>query len=199
MVAGGGDLTPMRRPTMRLGYVLELVATAAVCFAVVRSQMTTSSVNSPSLAPGSSGWIRLVGGSLLTGLALAGGVGLVVETVRGRRPSTWGLGRWIWSIAGVFVIFSVASSLAALAVNRFVRKDRLPPLSLAVQGVLERTAIYQFFGGVGWAIAAVCATAMLAGSPCDPEPDAREWAGRLFASLIVALNIAEVLLRAAGQ
>ncbi len=189
----------MKRPTMRLGYVLELVATAAICLAVVRSQMTASMVNSATPAPGSSGWIRLGGGSLLTGLALAGGGGLVVETIRGRRPATWGLGRWIWSIAGVFAALSVASQLAALALNRAVRKDRLPPLGGAVQGVLERTAIYQFFGGFGWAIAAVCATAMLARIPRDPEPDAREWAGRLFASLAIALDIAEPLLRAAGR
>ena len=169
MVAGGRDVTAMRRPTIRLGYVLELVATAAVCFAVVRSQMTSRNVGLNFIPVGDSGYIRLNGGAILTGLALAGGVGLAVETSRGRRPSSWGLGRWIWSIAGVYVIFSVASQLAALTINRLVRENRLPPLGVAVRGVLERAAIYEFFGGFAWAIAAVCVTSMLAGMP--PRPD----------------------------
>ncbi len=189
----------MKRPTMRLAYVLELVAAAAVCFAVVRSQLSSRWVSLNFPAPGYSGFVRLFGGAFLTGLALSGGVGLAVEAFRGRRPSTWGLGRWVWSIAAMFVLFSVASGLVALEVNRLVRDDSLPPLDGAVGGLLTRTAIYQFFGGFAWTIAALCATAMLAGSPRDPEPDAREWAGRLFASLAVALNIAEPLLRAAGQ
>ncbi len=200
MVAGGRDVTAVKRPTIRLGYVLELVATAAVCFAVVRSQLTTSSVNSPSLdVRRSSDWVRLLGGSILTGMALAGGVGLAVETVRGRRPASWGLGRWIWSIATMFMVFFVASSLAGWRSIDSSARTGCPRSAWRSRAYFERIAIHQFFGAFAWTIAAVCTTAMLARSPRDPEPDAREWAGRLFASVAVALNIAEPLLRAAGR
>lgn len=198
MVAGGRDVTAMR-PTIRLGYVLELVATAAVCSAVVRSQMTSRWVGLNHITAGHSGEIRLVGGGFLTGLALAGGVGLLVETLRGRRPTSWGIGRLIWSIAGVYMVLSTAVQLVALAINRSVRPGPIPPIGVAVQHLLERAAIYQFFGDFPWAIAAVCATALIVGGPRDPEPDAREWAGRLFASLIVALNLAYILLSYAGR
>jgi hypothetical protein len=59
--------------------------------------------------------------------------------------------------------------------------------------------VYQFYDQFGIAITAVCATSMIARQPRDPEPDARDWAGRLFASLAVALAIAESLLRAMGR
>jgi hypothetical protein len=192
----------MKRPTIRLGYVMELVVAAAVCFAVVRSQLSTTSPLAHRFAMPiplrASEWIKLVGGSSLTGMALASGVGLVVETICGRRPASWGLGRWIWSIAGLFSIFYSADLFAQVAIGHLAPGGALSLVPVAPT-LLGRAAIYQFFSGFAWAIAAVCTTAMLAGSPRDPEPDTREWAGRLFASLAIALNIAEPLLRAAGH
>jgi hypothetical protein len=186
----------MRRLTIRVGYVMELVVAAAVCFAVVRSQMAPGSHFAGSTR--SSGWVRLVGGSLLTGLALAGGLGLAAEAARRRRPATWGLGRWVWSISGLFVVFYGLWGIAVALVNRWTYGGGSASFVDLALNVLVWGAIGQFFGGFAWAIAGFCTTAMIVGSLRDPDPDAREWAGRLFASLAVAVDIAEVLLRSAG-
>lgn len=195
MVAGGRDVTS-RRPTIRLGYVLELVATAALCFGLMR-------FHSPRMVPTgrmpASGWVRFSGGALLTAMTFTNGIGLVLETIRGRRPVSWGLGRWIWSIAVLFLAFSLAGQ-SFVAVTQYLRVFPRSRGFVYVFGhVFEWLVVHPFFGGSAWAIAAVCATSMLAGSPRDPKPDAREWAGRVFASLAVALNIAEPLMRAAGR
>jgi hypothetical protein len=187
-----------KRPTIGLGYAMELILAAGICFGFVRHQFTWwVSPNTPGVH--GSDWVHLYGGALMTGLALTGGVGLAAEAIRGRRATSWGLGRWIWSIAGLSSAFYVAVQFAVLAISR---RDTLPgtsPFLVAVRPILERSVVHHFFGGFAWAIAAVCTTAMLARAPRDPEPDAREWAGRLFASLVVALNIAESLLRAVGR
>ncbi|HEY2159318.1 MAG TPA: hypothetical protein VGH33_27070 [Isosphaeraceae bacterium] len=187
----------MRQPTIRLGYVMELVVAAAICFAVVRWARPRAYWEYSYTPARCSDWVRWVGGSLLTGLALSGSAGLIVETIRGRRPSTWGLGRWIWSIAGLFMVFCGVQESVEVVVS--LARGQTSLRVIGAGPLLLRIAIHQFFGGFAWAIAAVCATAMIARTPRDPEPDAREWAGRLFASLAVALNIAEPLLRAAGQ
>jgi hypothetical protein len=189
----------MRRPTIRLGYVLELIAAAALCFGFVRWSLSSGGFLSflSDAQVRSSDWVRLVGGPLLSGLALSGGVGLIVETARGRSPSTWGLGRWIWSISGLYLVLNTAQIAVSAAVARLAHG--MEWLGFARSSLFERIVIHEFFGGFAWAIAAVCTTAMIARSPRDPEPDAREWAGRVFASLAVALNIAEPLLRATGR
>ena len=200
----------MRRPTIRLGYVLELVATAAFCLGLVRAQIL-SAANDPVLRSavgfrmGASFWLRHAGGPLLAGLALAGGIGLAVEAIRGRRPSSWGLGRWIWSIAGLMLLVCAAAeglSLGAEWLSRMARPRRPPGSGVAASWIATRLLhwpMYRFFDQFGLAIAAVCATSMTARQPRDPEPDARDWAGRLFASLAVALTIAEILLKTVGR
>jgi hypothetical protein len=189
----------MKRAAIKIGFVMELIVAAAVGFAVVRSHVSGGPWVGYFGTPARADWVRLVGGSFLTGLALAGAGGLAVEAFRGRRPSSWGLGRWIWSIAGFFMIFNAADLIAETAVLYFGPASRSFNWRAMVGSLPERWAIHQFYASFGWSIAAVCATAMLAGAPRDPEPDAREWAGRLFASLAVAVNIAESLLRLSSR
>jgi hypothetical protein len=184
---------------VRLGYVMELVVAAALCFALIRWELALASYPSAG-SPSPSRWIRLLGGSLLGALTVTGTVGLALETARGRRPASWGLGRWIWAIAGLSLVLDMACLLAANLVQRLAFSGvPMSPFLVMMRGVAERTSIHHFFGSIGWSFAALCATAMVARTPRDDEPDAREWAGRLFASLVVAVNIAEPLLRAAGQ
>lgn len=209
MVARGGDVTAMRRPRVRLGYVLELVATAALCFGMVRAQVIAARgdvVGWSGLPPGmdASYWVRRAGGPLLAGLAIAGGVGLAVEAIRGRKPSSWGLGRWIWSIAGLTLLVNVAADGFSFGVEWLSWKAgaHRPPVSMAPSAMGIRFfhwPMYHFFDQFGLAIAAVCTTAMITRQPHDPAPDARDWAGRLFASLAVALTIAVSLLHAMGR
>ncbi len=189
----------MRAPTIKLGFVMELIVAAAVCFALVRSHVSRSGWATSAGTPTPENWLRLVGGSFLTGLALAGAGGLATESIRGRRPSSWGLGRWIWSIAGFFMIFVAAELIAETAVLYFGPASRSFNWAAMLAYLPERWAVHQFFSGFAWAIAAVCTTAMLVGVPRDPDPDAREWAGRFFASLSVALDVAERLLRVTGH
>jgi hypothetical protein len=105
MVARGRDLTRVSslgpRPTIRLAYLLELVVAVAVAAALSRDQFAEPRTRAHLAVAPASEWVRLLGGAILTGLAISGGVGLAFEAARGRRPSTWGLGRWIWSITGV--------------------------------------------------------------------------------------------------
>lgn len=186
MVAGGRDVTGMKRPTIRIGYLMELVAAAAVCTALARDVrpplIVTNNWVQP-LIPLWWGW-----GAVAGGLASAGGVGLAIEAIRGRRPSSWGIGRWIWSISGVTMALwlldqSFDTTLSAI-------KHRRWPTLLEYSQLLRHEIDTWWLGAAPWVLAGVVVTAMLARSPRDPEPDTREWLGRLFAGLVVTLKFA---------
>lgn len=194
MVAGGGDVTAVRRPRVPLGYALELVAAAAIGFGLLRSQLPRAGS-----MPAGSGWLRLLGGACVAGLAIVGGLGLAIEAGRGRAPSSWGLGRWVWSIAGLSLLLAVSAKMASIVANRLVARGSVRLEWAEVPDLLGLSAMFLFDGGFAWAIAAVCVTAMFTGVLRDPEADAREWAGRLFASLVVALHLAVLMLRSTGR
>jgi hypothetical protein len=203
MVAGGRDLTrvssPGPRPTIRLAYLLELVVAVAVSASLSRDLLSEPRTRAILAVAPASEWVRLLGGAILTGLAISGGVGLAIESVRGRRPSSWGLGRWIWSISGIYVALSLAIGLV-FAVATYFRQHR----KLVSNEVLHRVTRFHVSSSLltdsaVWFLTALCATAMFAGSPRDPEPDAREWLGRVFASVCIATMIALRTLQAIGS
>src|SRR5216683_1716615 len=97
---------------MRLSYLLELVAALAVGlgFATWRERL------GPQLP---SGFQRVMSfydreeftWSVLIGVAVAGLLGLVVESLRKRGPATWGFGRWMWSLMGLAVLVGEATTI----------------------------------------------------------------------------------------
>ena len=176
---------------------MELVIVLAVGAAFARDQLSNPLIrNRLSFAPGSE-WVRLIGGSTVSGMALAGGVCLLFEARRRRPPSSWGIGRWIWSISAVSVVLSVGFNLATGLIYQLQATGRPP----AAWYLLNR---FRGFVGIAlseefvWALTALCFTSWLARSPADPRPDAREWAGRVFGSLVVATTLATRALQVAG-
>jgi len=210
MVAGGRVVTadtlptpeptppPPTRPRIGLAYVMELVVGVAVCAGLLRDEVSDPRLRDRLPNAPASEWLRLVGETSLTGLALVGGLGLAVEAIRGRSPATWGLGRWIWSIAGSYAVLNIAANLAYAVVRRLLdRRVVLAPEMIA--GLLRYLVRGQMLTEFVWALTAVCLTAAFARAPRDPSPDAREWAGRIYASLVIALEIALRALQAMGR
>jgi hypothetical protein len=203
MVACRRDLTRVSplgpRPTIRLAYILELVVAVAISAALSRDQLAEPRTRAHLAVAPPSEWVRLAGGAILTGLAISGGVGLALESARGRRPSSWGLGRWIWSIAGVYVALNLATALVFAAATQFRQHRTLVRGEVLLRVTRYYVASSMLTDSAVWFLTAVCATAMFAGSPRDPEPDAREWLGRVFASVCVATLIAMRTLQAMGR
>ena len=176
------------RPKVPIAYLMELVVAAAICTVMVRDLTTT-----PSLSALTGGFstifsrMQWIGGAILAGLALTGGLGLAVESLRGRRPSSWGVGRWIWAIASLSLVILALVKAAGLT------------MVLARKGVTGRWIpyywqvkqhVYQYFiEGPLFPVAAFGLIALLARTPRDPSPDAREWTGRLYLGFAVLVNL----------
>jgi hypothetical protein len=159
-----------------IAYVLELVAAVAVGLGMVQYARSVGSPFDLATRWGlSEAWVYLS-----SGIALVGLVGLVVEVARRRSPERWGLGRWTWAIAGLYV---VAIHLAGVA--KGVREGMF---------YLGFPWIY-FYGlrpawpylGVG--LVSTWLAARMARLPRDPKPDAREWAGRVYGVLVVVTSV----------
>jgi hypothetical protein len=169
---------------MRLAYAIELTALFAVGFALARWH-----VQDPRHANlHTDMWLQEAGDAFFAGAAVIGSLGLFAE-VASRRPSRpWGPGRWAWSVVGLFVI----SRYALLLVYRAIRYHR------------HRESLGNFFGGIPedfrnqfsygllnvapFILIALGVTRLTAGRKPVPA-DAREWAGRMFAALIVISGI----------
>jgi hypothetical protein len=179
----------MKRPRITIAYGMELVATTAVCVAVARDVLLRPVP--PVLV---AGWFYpyvgtlWVWGAVAGSLALAGGAGLACEAIRGRRPESWGIGRWIWSIAAVATVFGVLTQFAFLAIHH-LRTGAL--FTFAEFHDSARHEIYTVWRGITtWMLAGVWITSALAGTPRDPEPDIREWLGRIYGGVGIVMNAA---------
>lgn len=179
----------MSRLKIPIAYLMELVATAAICVAMVQDLLT--STNLQALTGGFTTMfsrLQWIGGAILAGLALSGGLTLAVEVLRGRRPQTWGAGRWIWAIAGLSIVLCVlikGASLTAVLARKGVTSHWLPYYFQLKQHIYQH-----FIEGPFFTLAAFGVTAILARTPRDPSPDAREWLGRLYLGLAILVNLA---------
>src|SRR5262249_2034247 len=105
-----GPITPTERDRMRIRVAgfMELVVAFAGALA-----MRNMGNPAPSLAKGGclegsrlDDWnFVYISGGFLCGLGLMGSLGLVVERLRKRSPSVWGLGRWTWSLMIPILLF----------------------------------------------------------------------------------------------
>jgi hypothetical protein len=132
-------------------------------------------------------WFRVMAGSVFLVLSLWNGAALAVESYRGRHPSTWGVGRWIWSISAVFVGFSTLSCLLDyVIVPTGAFPFRTQP-SLAFRNLFHSVAL-STMTKFPWAIGAFCVTAAFTKVIHDPRPDLREFLGRIHASVLIGFT-----------
>jgi hypothetical protein len=159
-----------------IAYILELVAAVAVGLGLYRYADAVGMPFDWATRRGVlAGWTYLS-----TGIALVGLVGVAVEAARRRSPELWGMGRWTWAIAGIYAV--------------------------AVHGVGGAKGIreHMFYLGMPWvyfyglpdawpylgpALASAWLAARMARLPRDPKPDAREWAGRVYGTLVVVTSV----------
>jgi hypothetical protein len=178
---------------MRLGYALELVAGCGVGLALARYEFRLWYWHERALGVASKPpqWANLVGGGVLTGMALVSALSLVVEVVRHRSPTIWGPGRLIWMASGALILMIGGWSGvigAILAVQRLRNDLHLHSWGEWI-GWLAGYPVESWAGSwrcLAWTPAALWLTTIVARLPRDPAPDAREWTGRAFAILILA-------------
>ena len=169
---------------MTLAYLLELVASLAFGLLLARGW-----VDGPDFRT----WFSLTlrsfrltypTYSFFTGVILVQTVGLWAERARCRGPAPWGIGRMIWSTLGAVCLLGWAWDTGW----SYLRQRSDPT---ANQDTLWRLALLGSTGCqyLAWLPLAVVLTARLAGRPGDQRPDGREWAGRLFGSLLLAVFV----------
>jgi hypothetical protein len=173
---------------VRLGYALELVLVLAMGMALGRW-----AAHSPVAA----GYFRsdvvrqfqFFVEPILAGMALAGGLGTWLEAARRRSPPNWGIGRWSWSVAALTVLlYSVAESTVQMAI--LWKRQGHPDVKGALGQVQGQCILTTFYPQTCWVLAAAWLTFRISGQARDPNPDAREWAGRVFLALVVMWGIA---------
>ncbi len=162
-----------------IAYVLELVAAVAVGLGMFRYART---VGMPFFAT----WRGLLDAwdYLSAGIALVGLVGIVVEVVRRRSPERWGLGRWTWAIAGLYIV-----AIHVLGVAKGVR-DSMFYLGMPW---IYFYGLRQAWPYLGPALVSAWLAARMARLPRDRKPDAREWAGRVYGALVVVISIVRLV------
>lgn len=184
----------MKRPKVRLSFMLELIAALAVGFGLVR------------WVERNAGWdditilflISAHGSAILSGFALVECGLLMVESLRGQRLTTWGPGRWVLAFSGLTLILGVVDRLALMGLW-FLEFTCFSPFATPsfYQDVWEdeRGDLARFLGS--GLISGDCFPTLLASLiairlarwPGDPTPDAREWSGRAWAIVLLTLAI----------
>ena len=183
----------MRLPTFRIVDLLEWVVALAVGFATFRACLAVPNWRSQ-WEGADRAWTKLTYVVVLTlvGITIVEGLALAVERARGRGPRPWGIGRWTWSMASIYLVLKVAFDLMRLVLtNSMWRRaswGRAWHEELAPLFIYSLASVFRIY--FAFAMAAFLVTVRLAGSPSDPAPDAREWSGRVFAVFVVVWPIA---------
>jgi hypothetical protein len=120
-------------------------------------------------------------GGFFCGLGLMGSLGLYVERVRKRSPPVWGLGRWTWSMMLPILLFPVLRHCVVEPLFGEGLKGLLATISFVIEEAVRDYPRMQLAVLFAFVIAS-----RVAGLPCGPALDAREWAGRAYAFLVVA-------------
>ena len=181
----------MMRFQVRVGYALELVLVLAAGMVwravVVRSDPGLAGL----LREGRSrqGRFQFVAGPVPGGRLLGGGLGLLVESLRG-SPATWGLGRRIWSVAVLDVPLLRCRPLCDPNGGNLEDTPGALHRKGAAVAWVRNSSFTTFYPSAGWALAAVLVTSWFSGEPRCGHLDAREWGGRILLGLIVMEAIA---------
>lgn len=144
---------------------------------------------SPGWSPPIANAIRNTIPAVLAAIGLMGGAGLLVETLRGRKPATWSVGRWVWSIAGLSALMAplweVFLELVAIA-----NYPGRATLSEAVMNALRRAAHSStYMVDLTWILVGLWVTAHITRALPSGPIDFRELAGRTYLTLLVVVRI----------
>ena len=172
---------------MKLSYVIESIVIVAFGLGFARWH-----IQDPVYSPGYAQliwalWLKEAGNGFFAGAAIAGFLGLLIEVASRRSPRPWGLGRWAWSVVGLFLLSRHALNTIDVAKLYWSRgytmasfvEQLLPEARVNLCVWLLDTAPY--------ILIAVGATRLVSG-PNAAHGDGREWAGRIFAVLIVVTS-----------
>lgn len=178
----------LRGGDVRLGHAMELILAIALAIALVRGQAQEPIMRAWMRGGPTSLWIRVGGGNALTAFALVGAACLAWESARRRGPARWGPGRLIWSATGIYAAINVAAVVISLLATEFRRRGTCPTVMILTR-VVRSTCTDQFLHEFPWALLAVGLTTRLSGWPAVEGSDPREFAGRQFAGLILAVSV----------
>jgi hypothetical protein len=158
-------------------YLVELVAALAVGMALALTFLHERQASGA------------IVGAALTGVALIEGLAVWFEAARRGGPPAWGFGRATWSIAGGASLFYVVFNGLREAIED---SGWNPPLRFLRDLMLHMRfdTDYPVWRLMPWCLPAIYLTFRLAGWPRDLAPDGREWAGRVYAILVVGLYFA---------
>jgi len=170
---------------MRLKYALELVLAVAVGLGFNRYRATGEDYAECY----GTGFQQFQDGadSILAGVALVEGLGILIERVRGKSPSRWGPGRWVWCLAATYLALQMLDLVRDNAAARLSRTFSSDPLwsdvLRCVRGKYGEFLIPSF----GWFLTALGLTALVARREESTAADGREWSGRAYAALVVVV------------
>lgn len=170
---------------MRLSYGLELVGVAAVGLGLASWRMSWEELTMY-FGPMQSPFDRFEFGAdaFFAGAGLAGGAATIAEGLRRKAP--WGPGRWAWAFLGMYVFLTQADKSLCRFTASYVPDASFPePVWEGVLRGIQGHNGLLLFPEAAWATIALGLIALVARSPRDPVPDAREWCGRVFASLVI--------------
>jgi hypothetical protein len=182
---------------MKLAYAMELVVVLAIGIAFARWHIgdpVFTAADIPNRL-----WVKTIAEGFLTGVALIGCLGVWTEFATRRSPQPWGPGRWAWSIVGLHVISRFVFSLIDLAAwsYRSISSGRsISAMTYAYQIRME--LCFRFLDSVPFMLIALGVTCLVVMRGESSIPDAREWSGRGFATLIVVSTIVFSLAGAVG-
>lgn len=169
-------MTTLGRHTRNLAQTVEFVAAVALGlgFSWV-AYRSNPFMQQPELID----YVILVGAPFLCGVGFAGGVGLAIETLRGRSPERWGVGRWAWAIA---MLYTIALMTGELLVVVPVRPDPFR-LTMSVRSAWEDLSSFLISL---WIISQYTAR------PRPRGADVREWLGRAFGLSVLIRDAFEI-------
>jgi hypothetical protein len=178
-------MSRVMRFQVRVSYALELVLVLAAGMACARWAVLSHPDWPAYFAKADLGRrFQFVAEPFLVGVSLAGGLGLLVESLRRRSPATWGLGRRIWSVAALTSLFS-AAGLCATQMGVIWRTRPAHLTAKAAVAWVRYSSFTTFYPSAGWVLAAVLVTSWFSGEPRCGHLDAREWSGRILLGMIV--------------
>ena len=181
---------------MQIRFVMLVIVALALGGALARGQANEPITRAWLRGGPWSARLKVVAGNELTAIALVGGGLLLLGQFRRQEPTPlWGLGRWVWSISGLFAAFNLSTTVLVLLVTEYRRVGVCPPREILLR-VLHSTCTSQFLSEFAWAIVAIALTRRLSGIQQSRNLDMWESSGIVFGILVVASTVLVKLLQA---
>ena len=175
---------------MRLTYLLELVFAVGVGCGFARFELDhfpldhfqKSFIFSMRVETGISG--------IFMGMSLVEGLGTLAERARGKSPAVWGSGRWVWASLSIFLMVETSRSLTELVVmNCREGRPAFEDVADLFQSWRTDSPFATFETTAPYFLLSVGLVRLAAPRQVRTTPDAREWAGRVYAALFVGYTI----------